>query len=73
MRKQSTIIGKFIKPLKPFLLDNIESKEAFILINNDNTESKETEIAKNFNDFFSNMVKNLEFRNTSVRMTYSIH
>ena len=72
MRKQSTIIGKFIKPSKPFLLDNIESKEAFILINNDNTESKETEIAKNFNDFFSNMVKNLEFRNTSVRMTYSI-
>ena len=72
MRKQSTIIGKFIKLSKPFLSDNIESKEA-ILINNDNIESKETEIAKNFNDFFSNMVKNLEFRNTSVRMTYSIN
>ena len=72
MRKQSTIIGKFIKPSKPFLSDNIESKEA-ILINNDNIEPKETEIAKNFNDFFSNMVKNLEFRNTSVRMTYSIN
>ena len=72
MRKQSTIIGKFIKLSKPFLSDNIESKEA-ILINNDNIKSKETEIAKNFNDFFSNMVKNLEFRNTSVRMTYSIN
>ena len=72
MRKQSTIIGTFIKPSKPFLSDNIESKEAIILINNDNIESKETEIAKNFNDFFSNMVKNLDFRNTSVRMTYSI-
>ena len=72
MRKQSTIIGKFIKTSKPFLSDNIESKEA-ILINNDNIEPKETEIAKNFNDFFSNMVKNLEFRNTSVRMTYSIN
>ena len=72
MRKQSTIIGKFIKPSKPFLSDNIESKEA-ILINNDNIEPKETEIAKNFNDFFSNMVKNVEFRNTSVRMIYSIN
>ena len=59
MRKQSPIIGNFGKP---FLSDKVKSKEAIISVNNHNIESKETKVAKIFNDFFSNIVKNLEIQ-----------
>ena len=48
-----------METIKPFLSDKVKSKETIILVNNDNVESKETEVAKPFNDFFSNIVKNL--------------
>ena len=51
---------KFWHTVKPFLSDKVKSKEAIILVNKDNIESKESEVAKIFNEFFSNIVKNLE-------------
>ena len=45
--------------MKPFLSDKVKSKETNILVNNENVESKETEVAKSLNDFFSNIAKNL--------------
>ena len=41
-------------------MDKVKSKEAIILVKNENIESKGTEVAKIFNDFFSKIVKNLE-------------
>ena len=59
---EKTITGnrKFWHTLKPFLSDKVKSKEAIILVNKENVESKESEVAKIFNEFFSNIVKNLE-------------
>ena len=54
------IIGNFGRPLKPFLSDKVKSKEPIILVNNDNIESNEIEVAKTFIEVFSNIVKNLE-------------
>ena len=51
---------KFWHTVKLFLLDNIKAKDIIILVNNDNVESTETDEAKTFNYFFSNIVKNLE-------------
>ena len=51
---------KFWHTVKLFLSDKVKSKETIILVNNDNIESKQTEVAKSINDFFSNAVKNLE-------------
>ena len=51
---------KFCHTVKPFLSDKVKSKETIILVNNDNAKSKEAEVAKTINDFFSNIVKNLE-------------
>ena len=50
----------FWHTVKPFLSDKVKSKEAIILVNKDNIESKELEVAKIFNEFFSNIVKNLK-------------
>ena len=50
----------FRHTVKPFLSDKVKPKETIILVNNDNIESKQTEVAKNFDDFFSNIAKNLE-------------
>ena len=58
--KEITDNRKFWHTFKPFLSDKVKSKETIIIINNDNLRSKETEVAKTFNDFFSNIVKNLE-------------
>ena len=58
--KEITDNMKFWHTVKPFLLGKVKSKETIILVNNDNIESKETEVAKTLNDFFSNTVKNLE-------------
>ena len=45
MKKKSPIIGNFGIP---FLSDKVKSKETNILVNNENVESKETEVAKRF-------------------------
>ena len=58
MRKKSPIIGSFGIPSN--ISDKVKSKETVVSVNNDNIESKETEVAKIFKDFFSNIVKNLE-------------
>ena len=41
-------------------MEKIKYKEAIILLNNENLESSEKEGAKTLNDFFSNVIKNLE-------------
>ena len=51
---------KFWLAFKPFLSDKVKSKEPFILVNNVNIASNGIEVAKTFNEFFSNSVKNLE-------------
>ena len=51
---------KFWHTVKPFVSDKVKSLEAIILVNKENIESKESEVAKIFNDFFSNIVTNLE-------------
>lgn len=51
---------KFQHFVKLFLLEKIKYKEAIILLNNENLESNEKEGAKTLNDFFSNVIKNLE-------------
>ena len=61
MRKKSPIIGNFGIPSKLFFQTKSSLKK-LILVNNDNVESKETGVAKNFNDFFLYIVKNLEIR-----------
>ena len=54
------MIGNFCKPLKPFLSDKIKHKEPISLVNNVNLESTGIEVAKTFNEFFSNIATNLE-------------
>ena len=51
---------KFWQTVKPFISDKIKSKESIILVNNNNIESNEFDVAKTFNEFFSNIVINLE-------------
>ena len=51
---------KFWQTVKPFISDKVKSKESIILVNNNNIESNEFDVAKTFNEFFSNIVKNLE-------------
>ena len=46
--------------VKPFLSDRLKSKETIVLVNNDNVDSYKTEVAKTFDDFSSDIVKNLE-------------
>ena len=45
---------------KPFLSDKVKSRETITLVNNENIEFNENKVAKTFNDFFSNIVKNLK-------------
>ena len=40
-------------------MDKVKSREAIILVDNENIKSNENEVANTFNDFFSNIVKNL--------------
>ena len=54
-------------------LDKVKSRETITLVNNENIESNENEVAKPFDDLFSNIVKNLtKFRSSSVKMIYTI-
>ena len=51
---------KFWQTVKPIISDKIKSKESIILVKNNNIRSNEFHVAKTFNEFFSNIVKNLE-------------
>ena len=41
-------------------MDRVKSREAITLVNGENIESNENEVAKTFNDFVSNIVKKLK-------------
>ena len=58
--KDITDKRKFWLIVKPVLSDKVKSRETIILVNNENIESNENEVAKTFNDFFSNIVKSLK-------------
>ena len=58
--KDTTDNRKFWHTVKPFLSDKVKSREAIILVDNENIKSNENEMANTFNDFFSNIVKNLK-------------
>ena len=53
---------KFWHTVKPFLSDKVNSRETITLVNKENIESNENEVGNIFNDFFSNIVKNLKIR-----------
>ena len=50
--KDITDNGKFWHTVKPFLSDKVKSREAIILVDNENIKSNENEMANTFNDFF---------------------
>ena len=58
---------KFLQTVKPFLLDKVK---LIILVNNDNIEPNEIEVAKTLNEFFSNIVRNLEIPEYQVIQSY---
>ena len=51
---------KFWHTVKPFLSDKVKSRDAIILVDGENIKSNENEMTHTFNDFFSNIVKNLK-------------
>ena len=57
--KNITDNKKFWHTVKPFLSDKVKTREAIILVDNNDILYKENEVAKTFNNFFSNIVKNL--------------
>ena len=58
--KDITDNRKFWHTVKPFLSDKVKSREAIILVDNENIKSNENRVANTFNDLFSNIVKNLK-------------
>ena len=58
--KDITDNRKFWHTIKPFLSDKVKSREAIILVDNENIKSNENKMANIFNDFFSYIVKNLK-------------
>ena len=60
--KNITDNWKFWYTVKPFLSDKVKSRETITLVNNENIESNENEVTKSFNNFFSNIVKNIKIR-----------
>ena len=48
--------------MKPFLSDEIVSKEQILLVENDEIISEDSKIAESLNSFFSNIVKNPGYR-----------
>ena len=60
MRRISPIIGNFGIPLHLSFRIKSNLEKLFTLVNNGNIESNGNEVAKTFNDFFSNIVKNLK-------------
>ena len=51
---------KFWQVIKPFLSEKTKSRKKITLIENDKLVSDNTEIANCLNNFFSNIIKNLE-------------
>ena len=51
---------KFWQTIKPFLSEKTKSREKNPLIENENLASDDAEVANCLNNFFSNIVKNLE-------------
>ena len=60
--KDITDNRKFWHTVKPFLSDKVKSRETTTLVNKENIESNENDVAKTFNDFSSNIVKNLKIQ-----------
>ena len=58
--KDITDNRKFWHTIEPFFSDIVKSRETITLVNNGTIESNENEVAKTFNDFFSNIVNNLK-------------
>ena len=58
--KDITDNWKFWHTVKHFLSDKVKSREAIILVENENIKSNENDAENTFNDFFSNIVKNLK-------------
>ena len=58
--KDITDNKKFWQTIKPFLSEKSKSRERITLIEKEELISDEREVANSFNDFFSNIVKNLE-------------
>ena len=58
--KDITDNSKFWHTVNPFLSDKVKSREAIILVDIENIKSNENEVANTFDDFFSNIVKNLK-------------
>ena len=58
--KNTTDNRKFWHTVKPFFSDKVKSREAIILVNNENTISNENKMANTFNNFLLNIVKNLK-------------
>ena len=52
--------------VKPFFSEKIKSRESIVLIEKGKTISKEDEVANTLNDFFSNIVKNLNIQERHV-------
>ena len=51
---------KILETIKPFLSEKTKSREKITLIENENLVSDDAEVANCLNNFFSNIVKNLE-------------
>ena len=51
---------KFWQTIKPFLSEKTKSREKVTLIENENLVSDDAEVANCLNNFFSNIVKNVE-------------
>ena len=60
--KDITDNRKFRHTVKPFLSDKVKSRETTTLVNKENIESNENSVAKIFNDFSSNILKNLKIQ-----------
>ena len=60
---------KFWKNMKPLFSDKSKSSNTITLVKNDNIISKDEEVAKEFSDFFSNAVENLNIPEIEIEST----
>ena len=60
LNEKNTDNRKFWHTVKPFFSDKVKSREAIILVDNENAISNENKMANTFNDFLLNIVKNLK-------------
>ena len=66
MKRISATTENFLHSVKPFFSEKIKSRESIVLIEKGKTISKEDEVANTLNDFFSNIVKNLNIQERHV-------